>query len=111
MVGRLTAPLMSGDTELVPAGTPVFGSVTGAAAASRDEGPGRLEVIFNLIEHPETRSRVGIRTTSVRFAGEMVKTRRHGLATMRPTDVRVGRGSVVSATLLDPFVVRLPIER
>jgi hypothetical protein len=111
VVARLTAPLISDDTELVPAGTPIFGSVKGVTAASRDDGPGRLEVMFNLIEHPQTRSRVGIRTTTVRFAGQMVKTKRRGFSVTRPADVRVEHGTIVSATLLEPFVVRLPVEQ
>jgi hypothetical protein len=109
--GRLSAPLTSEGTELVPSGTPVFGSVKHVTAASRDDGPGRLELMFNLIEHPETRSRVGIRTAPVRFAGEMVKARRHGFSVVRPTDVRLEHGTEVSATLLEPFIVRLPIPK
>jgi hypothetical protein len=111
IVGRLSAPLTSEGTELVPSGTPVFGSVKHVSAASRDDGPGQLELMFNLIEHPETRSRVGIRTAPVRFAGEMVKTRRHGFSVVRPTDVRLEHGTEVSATLLEPFIVRLPIAK
>src|SRR5262245_60346940 len=111
IVGRLSAPLTSDGTELVPSGTPVFGSVKNVSAASKDDGPGRLELMFNLIEHPATRRRGGIRTAPVRFAGDGVKTRRHGFSVARPTDVRLEHGTELSATLLEPFIVRLPIAR
>jgi hypothetical protein len=111
IVGRLSAAVTNEGTELIPVGTTVFGGVSSVAAADKDSGPGRIEMRFTLIEHPETKSRVGIRTTPVRFQGAYVKTKRRGLPVTRPADVRVDHGTVVSATLLEPFVVRLPETR
>jgi hypothetical protein len=111
IVGRVSVPVAADGTELIPAGTTVFGAVSNVATADEDSGPGRLELRFNLIEHPETRSRVGIRTTAVRFKGEYVKVKRRGLRVTRPADVRVPHGTTVTATLLEPFTVRLPGAR
>lgn len=108
MVGRLTRAVENEGTELIPAGTTVFGAVSNVALADDDSGPGRLEFRFNLIEHPETRSRVGIKTTAVRFQGEYVKVKRRGMRVTRPAEVQVPHGTIVTATLLEPFTVRLP---
>jgi len=109
MVGRLTMAVENEGTELIPAGTTVFGAVSNVALADEDSGPGRLELRFNLIEHPETRSRVGIRTTAVRFLGEYVKVKRRGVRVTRPAEVQVPHGTIVTATLLEPFTVRLSV--
>ncbi len=109
MVGRLTTAVEIEGTELIPAGTTVFGAVSNVALAADDSGPGRLELRFNLIEHPETRSRVGIKTTAVRFQGDYVKVKRRGMRVTRPAEVQVPHGTIVTATLLEPFTVRLPV--
>ncbi len=106
--GLLAMPLLSGDTELVPSGAMVFGSVGDVRGPDRDSGPGRIELRFTIIEHPETRSRVRIRTTAATFDGERVKARKFGLPATRLTDARVAPGTVVSVTLVEPFVVKIP---
>ena len=108
VVGKLLVALESGDTELVPSGAPVFGSIADVRVPERDSGPGRIELRFTIIEHPETKSRVRIRTTAVTAEGERIKTRKRGLPATRLTDARLEPGTVLSVTLLEPFVVKIP---
>jgi hypothetical protein len=111
VVGSLVLPLASGETELVPSGAPVFGSVGEVRVPEREAGPGHLELRFMIIEHPETHSRVRIRATPVSVDGERVKTRKRGLPATKLTDAQVAPGTVVSVTLLEPFVVKIPRAR
>ncbi len=106
--GKLLVALSSGDTELVPAGAGVFGSVAATRGPDRESGPGRLELRFTVMEHPETRSKVPLRATTVVFEGERIKARRHGFPTTRLTDARVAPGTIVTVTLTEPFNVRIP---
>jgi hypothetical protein len=108
IVGKLLQPLESGTIELVPSGAPVFGSIGHVRLPERESGPGRIEFHFTVIEHPDTKSRVRIRTTTVSVDGERIKTRKRGLPATRLTDARVEPGTVVSVTLLEPFVVKVP---
>jgi hypothetical protein len=109
--GSLVLPLASGETELVPSGAPVFGSVGNVRVPERETGPGRLELRFTIIEHPETHSRVRITATPVSVEGERVKTRKRGVPATKLTDAQVASGTIVSVTLLEPFVVKIPRAR
>ena len=110
VTGRLVLPLASGGTTVVPAGAPVMGSIAAVEPADRS-APGRIELQFHVIEHPETRSKATIRTTGVTVQGERLKKKkRFGVTAVELTDARLEPGTVVSCSLLAPLVVFIPYD-
>jgi hypothetical protein len=114
--GRLRDALVVDGVELVPSGSVVLGTVTEAAQAVRDEDRGRIAVRFSVIEHPNTGSRVAIRTAPLAFESDATLKNARAAASRAPanpgaapaSEARVNPGTVLSATLLAPFVVRIP---
>ncbi|HXW05384.1 MAG TPA: hypothetical protein VD833_09135 [Vicinamibacterales bacterium] len=71
--GRLTRPLVVNDVEVVPEGATVLGTVTDVERSGRVKGLARVAFRFNVLEHPETGSRVSIRTAPIVREAEPTK--------------------------------------
>jgi hypothetical protein len=104
---RLRQAIRVEGVELVPAGATVYGVVTAAARATRDNERSRVALRFNVIEHPETGSRVSVRTVEVAFVADAAPAKR-GKPPNPASEVHIESGADVSASLLEPFTVRIP---
>jgi hypothetical protein len=109
--GVLKSAISIDGTELVPAGATVLGAVTDAEAAARKTDRARLALRFNVLEHPQTGSRVPIRTEIRTFAVEAGKKKKNAEGTAAFNQVRLEPGADVSASLREPFLVRIPTAR
>ena len=103
--GRLRDAIVQDGVELVPAGAPVLGTITAAMAASKPKDRGRLSFRFHVIEHPETGSRVSIRTESIELDGTFADPKRPKKG---EAEVRLSPGADVSVSTLEPFLVYIP---
>ena len=105
--GRLRRALIVNGVELVPEGATVLGTVTDVTQAVREPERSRIAVRFNILEHPGTGSRVSLKTVELAFLSPAAVGRR-----LKPdapdTQVRLAPGVDVSASLLEPFTVRIP---
>jgi hypothetical protein len=106
--GVLKSAISMDGVELVPAGAVVFGSVTDAEAAASKGDRAKLAFRFHVLEHPETGSRVPIRTEIRSYAVDAGKKKKGAEGTAAFNQVRLDAGSDVSLSLRAPFVVRIP---
>jgi hypothetical protein len=86
---------------LIPAGSPLHGSVVDVLSASERELRGRVAVAFHVIEHATTRSRAAIRTKTIALDAPPPLDR-------RPSDVRLAAGQALNLILTEPLLVRIP---
>jgi hypothetical protein len=91
--------------ELVPAGAPVLGTIVEATPTSKPKDRGRLSFRFHVIEHPETGSRVSIRTESIEVEGTLADPKHPKKG---EGEVRLAPGDDVSVSTLAPFLVFIP---
>ena len=96
--------------ELVPAGATVFGTVVDADPALKKNDRARLALRFNVLEHPETGSRVPIRTEVLTFAVDAGKKKKGAEGAAAFNQVRLDVGADVSSSLREPFLVRIPLH-
>ena len=108
--GVLKSALTIDDVELVPSGAVVFGTVTDVAPALRKTDRARVAFRFNVIEHPGTGSRVGIRTEIREFEVDAGRKNPGADGAAAFNQIRLERGADVSVSLLEPFLVRIPGE-
>jgi hypothetical protein len=103
--GRLREAIVQDGVELVPTSAPVLGTIISATPVSKPKDRGHLSFRFHVIEHPETGSRVSIRTESIELDGTVAdpKHPKKGEA-----EVRLAPGDDVSASTLEPFLVFIP---
>jgi len=101
--GRLRDAIVLDDTELVPAGASVLGTVIESTPAPTLKDRGRLSIRFHVIEHPQTGSRVSIQTEIVVFEAERVDPKKK-----IPAEVKLDPGADVSASTIEPFLVFIP---
>ena len=101
--GRLVRPIVSGETELVPASASVLGTVTEVEPAG-NKVRGWISVSFHVVEHPETGSRATIRSAVATWESEPPSKGK-----IYP-EVRVERGEEITVTLHAPLVVRIPVK-
>ena len=101
--GRLVRPIIAGDTELVPAGANVLGTVTEVEPAG-NKVRGWISVSFHVVEHPETGSRATIRSAIATWESQPP-----AKGKIYP-EVRVERGEEITLTLNAPLVVRIPVK-
>jgi hypothetical protein len=94
--------------ELVPAGAAVLGTVVDATPALKKNDRARLALRFNVLEHPQTGSRVPIRTEVLTFAVDAGKKKKGAEGAAAFSQVRLDPGADVSSSLREPFVVRIP---
>jgi hypothetical protein len=106
--GVLTSAISIDGTELVPAGATLLGVVTDVEAAVRKTDRARIALRFDVLEHPETGSRVPIRTEIRTFAVDAGRKKKNAAGTAAFNQVRLDTGADVSASLREPFIVRIP---
>ncbi|HEY7501763.1 MAG TPA: hypothetical protein VH740_24805 [Vicinamibacterales bacterium] len=106
--GVLKSAISMDGVELVPAGSVLLGTVTDAAAALSKSDRARLALRFNVLEHAETGSRVPIRTEVRTFAVDAGKKKKGAEGAAAFNQVRLDAGADVSASLREPFLVRIP---
>jgi hypothetical protein len=106
--GVLKSAITIDGLELVPAGSAVLGLVTDAEAALRKTDRAKLALRFNVLEHPQTGSRVPIRTEIRPFAVDAGKKKKGADGPAAFNQVRLDAGADVSVSLREPFVVRIP---
>jgi hypothetical protein len=106
--GVLKSAITIDGLELVPAGSVVLGMVTDAEAAVRKTDRAKLALRFNVLEHPQTGSRVPIRTDIRPFAVDAGKKKKGAEGPAAFNQVRLDAGADVSVSLREPFLVRIP---
>jgi hypothetical protein len=106
--GVLKSAVSIDGVELVPAGATVLGTVVDASPALRKTDRARLAVRFSVLEHPQTGSRVPIRTEVLAFAVDAGKKKKGAEGAAAFNQVRLDAGADVSSSLREPFVVRIP---
>lgn len=106
--GVLKSAITIDGLELVPAGSVVLGMVTDAEAAVRKTDRAKLALRFNVLEHPQTGSRVPIRTDIRPFAVDAGKKKKGAEGPVAFNQVRLDAGADVSVSLREPFLVRIP---
>jgi hypothetical protein len=142
--GRLTRAVVVNGVEVVPQGATVRGTVMDVERSARVKGLARVAFRFSVLEHPDTGSRVSIRTSPIVRQAEPTKKKdaakiggaaaggaviggilgggdgaAKGAAiggaagtgvvlSTRGQEVHLPAGTIVSAQLTEPFVVRIP---
>jgi hypothetical protein len=106
--GVLKSAVSIDGVELVPAGSVVLGAVVDAMPALRKNDRARLAFRFNVLEHPQTGSRVPIKTEVRAFAVDAGKKKKGAEGAAAFEQVRLDAGADVSSSLREPFVVRIP---
>jgi len=106
--GVLKSAISVDGVELVPAGAVVLGTVTDADPAASKGDQSKLAFRFHVLEHPQTGSRVPIKTEIRTFAVDAGKKKKGAEGTAAFNQVRLEAGSDVSSPLRAPFVVRIP---
>ena len=109
----LTDPIKQDDVELIPAGSVLHGAIVQAQAATKDNLLGRVEIVFTVVQHAETRSRAAIRTRSLIFEAEPPAEPARGRrpSKKQPIDVVLPAGHSLMLTLADTLVVHIPVSR
>lgn len=108
----LVDPLKQDDVELIPGGSILHGAILQARAATREMPRGRVEIVFTVVQHAETRSRAAIRTRPLTFEAEPpADTPRDRKAKKQPIDVQLPAGHPLLLTLADTLVVYIPAAR
>jgi hypothetical protein len=99
--------------ELIPSGSILHGTIVHAEAATRDRPLGRVEIVFTVVQHAETRSRAAIRTRPLTFEAEVPSETGRGKRTPKkqPIDLVLPAGNPLLLTLAEPLVVYLPTAR
>ena len=108
----LTAPVLQDGVELIPAGSTLHGKVVDARAGTRKAPLGRVEVVFTVVQHAETRSRAAIQTRPLAFEAQAPSDPSAIRAMKRqPIDIDLQAGHPIAVVLSEPLVVFLPTAR
>ena len=109
----LTGPVVQDGVELIPGGSVLHGSVVRAEAATRNAPLGRIEIVFTVVQHADTRSRAAIRTRPATFAAEAPADPAPGKRPkkLQPIDVTLSPGQPLALTLADTLLVYIPTAR
>ena len=108
----LTEPIAQEGVELIPSGSALHGAVVLAEPATKDAPRGRIEIVFTVVQHAETRSRAAIRTRPLRFEADLPEQTPGGRKPKRqPIDVVLPAGHPLMPTLSDALLVYLPVAR
>ena len=101
------------DVELIPGGSVLHGTIAEVEAATRDNPRGRVEIVFTVVQHADTRSRAAIRTRPLTFEAELPADTARGKRTPKkqPIDVVLAAGHSLMLTLADTLVVYIPTGR
>jgi hypothetical protein len=109
----LSEPVRQDDVELIPGGSILHGTIVQAEPATRETPRGRLQIVFSVVQHAQTRSRAAIRTRPLAFEAEVPPDAGRGKRTPKkqPIDVVVPSGTPLLLTLADTLVVYIPTAR
>lgn len=109
----LTSPVVQDNVELIPAGSALHGTILLAEPATKEAPRGRVEIIFTVVQHAETRSRAAIRTRKLTFEAEAPPEPGRGrrAAKRQPIDVALPAGEPLMLTLAEALVVYIPVAR
>ena len=108
----LTEPVAQDGVELIPSGSALHGAVVLAEPATKEAPRGRLEIVFTVVQHAETRSRAAIRTRPLKFEADAPEPPPGGRKPKRqPIDVVLPAGHPLMPTLGDALLVYVPTAR
>jgi hypothetical protein len=107
----LASAVVIDGVELVPAGATIHGTITDVDAAFRKTDVSRLAFRFHVLEHPQTGSRVPIKTEVRAYAVDAGKKKKDAVGTAAFNQVTLPIGSAVTISLREPFLVRIPTSR
>jgi len=109
----LSDPVKKDDVELIPSGSILHGTVVQAEPATRDTPRGRVQIVFTVVQHAQTRSRAAIRTRPLTFEAEAPPENEGGKRTPKkqPINLVLPAGHPLLLTLTDPLVVYIPPAR
>jgi hypothetical protein len=109
----LSDPVRQDDVELIPGGSILHGTVVKAEPATRDTPRGRVEIVFTVVQHAQTRSRAAIRTRPLMFEAEVPPEtgREKRTPKKQPIDLVLPAGAPLLLTLADTLVVYIPPAR
>jgi hypothetical protein len=109
----LSDPVKQDGVELIPGGSSLLGIIRQAAPATRETPRGRVEIVFTVVQHAQTRSRAAIRTVPLMFEAEAPPETGRGKPTAKkqPIDLVLPAGNPLQLTLADTLVVYLPTAR
>ena len=109
----LVEPVIQDGVELIPAGSVLHGAVVAAEPATKDAPRGRLEIVFTVVQHAETRSRAAIRTRALTFEAEPPADTAGGRKTAKrqPIDVMLPSGHALTPVLGESLIVYIPTAR
>jgi hypothetical protein len=108
----LSEPVKQDEVELIPSGSILHGTIVRAEPATR-EARGRVEIVFSVVQHAQTRSRAAIRTRPMLFEAEVPPETGRGKRTPKkqPIDLVLPSGTALLLTLADTLVVYIPTAR
>jgi hypothetical protein len=108
----LTDAVVEDGVELIPAGSVLHGAIVLAERATKDAPRGRVEMMFTVVQHAETRSRAAIRTRTLTFEAEPpANAARSGKAKRQPIDVVLPAGQPLLLTLGEALLVYIQPPR
>ena len=109
----LSEAVKQDDVELIPSGSILHGAIVQAEAATKDAPRGRVEIVFTVVQHAETRSRAAIRTRPLMFEAEPPADTARGKRTSKkqPIDVALPAGHPLMPALSDTLLVYIPNAR
>ena len=108
----LSDPVKQDNVELIPSGSVLHGAIVHVEPATRERPRGRVEIIFTVVQHAETRSRAAIRTRPLTFEAEAPPESGRGRRTKKqPMDVVLPAGHPLMLTLGDTLRVYIPNAR
>jgi len=108
----MTAPVIQDGVELIPAGSIIQGRVHQVEAATKKSPLGRVEIMFTVVQHAETRSRAAIQSRPLTFEAQMPAENAVVRAVKRqPIDVTLPAGHPIAVVLSEPLLVYLPTAR
>jgi len=90
----LHEPIEQDGAELIPAGSPVHGTIVEVRAASGRERRGRLALAFHVIQHSRTHDRASITTKAI--------------VADAPVNVKMSSGQVLTIVLARTLFVKIP---
>jgi hypothetical protein len=103
----LTDAVSQDGVELIPVGSILHGTIVDARPASREMPLGRVEMIFTVVQHAETRSRAAIRTRTLTIDADPPAAGPTGRRPSKPQpiDVVLNAGHPLTLTLSEPLLV------
>jgi len=108
----LTTAITQDGVELIPAGSALHGRIVQADAATKKTPLGRIEMVFTVVQHADTRSRAAIHTHSFTAEADAPREIPGGRTPKRqPIDVALAAGHPIVLTLSEPLLVYIPNAR